>query len=492
MDQTTEQSSQRLIVIANRSPLRRDDAADEWHPAVGGLATALLPVLDRRGGVWVSMQEDDAPMRQEYPEDDPRFDIRRVPMSDEELHNYYDGMANSILWPISHYMLQHLALERAFITDYRSINRRFASAVQEEYSTGDQIWVQDYHLMLLPGLLREHLPQASISHFWHIPWPAMEVFRIVPWSRELLRGMLGCDLIGFHVQEYVDNFIRCATVLLGAETTDHSIVWEGREIRVEAHPIGIDFAHFRQVAESEETRLAVQDLRAEVATEHLIVGIDRLDYTKGILERLLAFERFLRENPDYHERVTLYQIATPSRTRVGSYQDLKREVDEVVGRINGEFSRSNWVPVRYNYRRFSQEELCVFYRAADVCLTTPLRDGMNLVAQEFVAASEEGILVLSELAGSAYLLPEALMVNPYNEEAMAQTIREAIEMKIEERRRRLYALRPRVADLDVHVWADSFLDSLDAVESNDDSLAPPAKPRSETRKPRTAMTPRSS
>lgn len=449
----------RLIVVANRSPLRQD-ASGDWQPGIGGLATALLPVLERRGGVWVSMQEKETPMRQDYPEEDPRFSIRRVPITSEELLNYYDGMANSVLWPLSHYLLEHLDLERAFITDYRRINRRFAAAVREEHLRDDLIWVQDYHLMLLPELLREDLPHGRIAHFWHIPWPAMEVLRIMPWARELIRGLLGCDLIGFHVEEYVENFLEGARVLLGAETTESTVRWRGRTVRVEAHPIGIDVAWFAKQGAAEETRRRAEALREELGTEHLIVGVDRLDYTKGILERLQAFERFLREHPEVHERVTFYQIATPSRTRVGSYQDLKREVDEVVGRINGTFSRSTWVPVRYNYRRFTQEELCVFYRAADVCFTTPLRDGMNLVAHEYVAATDEGVLVLSELAGAAYLLPEAYLVNPFDEEGMARSLAEALAMEPEERRARMAALKAHVAGLDVHRWADGFLASL--------------------------------
>jgi trehalose 6-phosphate synthase/phosphatase len=463
----------RLVVIANRSPLRYDEDDGAWHPSIGGLATALLPVLEERGGVWVAMQEKGAPERQAYPEADPRFSIRRVPMTEEEVHNYYDGMANSVLWPLSHYLLQHLHLERAFIQDYRRINQRFAEAVVEEVQPGDQVWVQDYHLMLLPELLRERIPDVQLAHFWHIPWPAMEVFRIVPWARELIRGLLGCDLIGFHVEEYVENFLEGARTLLGAEVRDGAVRWQGREVRVEAHPIGVEVERFETTSASAAVVRQAEELRQEIGTEHLIVGVDRLDYTKGILERLGAFERFLKENEDYRERVTLYQIATPSRTRVGSYQELKREVDETVGRINGAFSRSTWVPVRYNYRSFTQEELCVFYRAADVCLTTPLRDGMNLVAHEYVAATEHGVLALSELAGAAYLLPEALLVNPYDEEGMARTLKAALEMPADERADRLAALKPRVAALDVHRWAGRFLRSLSGAPPHGKHPQPP-------------------
>jgi len=450
----------RLIVVANRAPVRQHEGG-EWQPSVGGLATALLPVLKKHGGVWVSMKSDgDAPERQPYPADAPDFTIRRVPMSETERHNYYEGMANSVLWPVSHYLLRHLELDRAFIEDYRLINQRFAEAVLEEAGPRDTIWVQDYHLMLLPGHVREALPESTIAHFWHIPWPAMEVFRILPWARELVRGLLGCDLIGFHVEEYVDNFRETAKVLLGAELTENGVRWEGREVRVEAHPIGIDVEFFEQTSASPEIREKAEALRAKSGVDSILLGVDRLDYTKGILARLHAFERFLERYPDYRGRVSLYQIATPSRTGVESYQTLKREVDELVGRINGAFSEGQWVPIHYYYRRFSQQELCAFYRAADAAFVTPLRDGMNLVSHEFVAANERGTLILSEMTGAAYLMPEAILVNPYDEERLAAALKFALEMDAEERSTRREALKERVANLDVHHWADRFLASI--------------------------------
>ena len=409
-----------------------------------------------QGGVWVSMKEDDQmPDRVGYPVDDPRFIVRRIPLSEEELENYYDGMANRALWPLSHYMLHHAALETAFMRDYERVNRRFADAAVEEYQDRDYIWVHDYHLMMAPQMIRERLPDATIAFFWHIPWPAMEVYRILPWARALLEGMLGSDVIGFHVVEYVENFLESARVLLGCRVSENMIEWEGRRIRVEAHPIGIDVEGFEQMSSAVD--LEAIELREEVGTEYLIVGVDRLDYTKGILSRLLAFEQFLKDHPEYHRRVAFYQVATPSRTEVESYQQLKREVDEAVGRINGAFAQEGWAPVHYRYRSYSQQELCVYYRAADVGLITPLRDGMNLVTQEFVAANHRGILVLSELTGAAYLLPEALQVNPYDHKALTNIIKEAIEIPPAEREERMERLKERVVALDVHRWAEGFL-----------------------------------
>ena len=450
-----------LTVVANRVPIRQTD--DGWETSVGGLTTALLPVLEAQGGVWVGMGEDpDLPERQEYPSDNPDFLVRRVPLSTEELDNYYYGMANRVLWPVSHYLIQHLELNNDFIETYRSVNERFAEAVLDETpDTGDEvIWVQDYHLMLAPRHIRDARPGATIGHFWHIPWPAMEVFRILPWSRELLRGMLGCDLIGFHVQEYVDNFIESAEVLLGADVDGNEIHFEGHTTRVEAHPIGIEVDRFKRMSEADEVKQKAAKLRDRLGTEYIVIGIDRLDYTKGILSRLNAFEQFLEDNPEYHGTVSFYQIATPSRTKVESYQQLKREVDEAVGRINGQFARDNWVPVNYRYRTYTQFELCAFYRTADAALITPLRDGMNVVTQEFITATQQGVLILSELTGAAYLLPEAVQVNPYDQNGLAHAIKQALEMPADEKQQRLDGLKSTIEDLDVHHWAGNFLDAL--------------------------------
>jgi len=407
-------------------------------------------------------EEPDLPERQEYPAGNPDFVVRRVPLSTEELDGYYYGMANQILWPLSHYLIQHLNLDDQFIETYRHVNERFAAAVLEETEGGEEevIWIQDYHQMLSPGLIRKERPNATIGHFWHIPWPAMEVFRILPWSRELLRGMLGCDLIGFHVEEYVDNFIESAETLLGAEVDDNVIRYDGRETRVEAHPIGIDVERFKEMAHDPSIEEEARKFRERMGTDNIVIGIDRLDYTKGIHSRMLAFEQFLENNPEYHGNVSFFQIATPSRTELESYQKIRREVDEVVGRINGRFARDNWVPVNYRYRTYTQYELCAFYRAADAALITPLRDGMNVVTQEFVTATQDGVLILSELTGAAYLLPEALQVNPYDLGGLAKAIKTALEMPTDEKKERLTGLKHTIEDLDVHNWADNFLTAL--------------------------------
>lgn len=450
-----------LTVVANRVPIRQTD--DGWETSVGGLTTALLPVLEDQGGTWVGMGEDpDLPVQQEYPAGNPDFLVRRVPLSTEELDGYYYGMANRVLWPVSHYLIQHLELRKEFMEVYRQVNERFAEAVLDETDGGTEevIWIQDYHQMLSPGYIRDERSEATIGQFWHIPWPAMEIFRILPWSRELLRGMLGCDLIGFHVKEYVDNFVESAEVLLGAEVDGNVVRYDGHETRAEAHPIGIEVDRFKEMARDPSIEEEAQKFRDRLGTDYVVIGIDRLDYTKGIRSRMLAFEQFLEENPEYHGKVSFFQIATPSRTELESYQKIRREVDEVVGRINGRFARESWVPVNYRYRTYTQYELCTFYRAADAALITPLRDGMNVVTQEFVTATQDGVLILSELTGAAYLLPEAVQVNPYDLDGLAQSIKTAIEMPEQEKKDRLDGLKKTIDDLDVHNWADNFLNAL--------------------------------
>lgn len=453
-----------LVLVANRAPIRPTSTG--WAPALGGLASALLPVLEAQGGAWVAMQEpgERTPLSQRYPDDDPRFTVRRVPLEEPEYAAFYQGMANRVLWPLAHYLVEHVEPERTFRDAYRAVNRRFAHAaldVAREQGGAVQFWVQDYHMMLVPETIRSAREGAQIGFFWHVPWPASEVFRIVPSATALLRGVLGSDLIGFHTEGYAENFRESARDLLGAEIDAEGVYWEGRHVRVEAHPIGIDVERFVAFGERPETQAKAEALVEELGDVQIVLGVDRLDYTKGLLLRMEAFERFLELYPEVHGRVTLLQVATPSRTGVPAYDRLRRDMDEITGRINGRFAQGAWAPVRYRYRSFTQEELAVLYRAADVAFVTPLRDGMNLVAHEFAAVSERGALVLSELTGAADYLDGAVFVNPYDAEGMARSLREALDLPDDDRRRRLANLRAVVERLDVHVWAERFLASLD-------------------------------
>jgi trehalose 6-phosphate synthase len=442
-----------------------------------------MPVLEQRGGAWVAMREphDDAPLRQALPEDSPRFTVRRLPLDEAEFEAYYQGMSNRVLWPLVHYFAESVEPDRTFWNAYRSVNRRFADAAVEcaDGTESPTFWVHDYQLMLAPEIIRAARPDARIGHFWHVPWPAPEVFRIVPSARALLRGILSADLVGFHTEGYAENFREGARDLLGATIVPaahddgYDLLWDGRRVHVEVRPIGIDVAEFEALGRDPEIARGAATTRDEAGeAERLIVGVDRLDYTKGIPLRLEAFERFLETYPEWHRRVSLFQVCTPSRTGIPAYDHLRRGVDELVGRINGRFAEGSWVPVSYRYRAYTREELAILYSAADIALVTPLRDGMNLVALEYAAVHDDtGALVLSELTGAADYLHGAVPVNPYDVDGVARTIRDALDMPLPERRERMSRLKAAVAGLDVHDWADGFLTSLAGVEAGD-SMVP--------------------
>ncbi len=462
-----------LVLVANRAPIRQTPGG--WAPSLGGLASALLPVLEDRGGAWVAMQPPDeaTPLVQTYPPEAPAFTVRRVPLDTPEYEAFYQGMANRVLWPLAHYLVEHVEPDRTFRDAYRAVDRRFAHAAldvaRDAGDTAPTFWVHDYHLMLVPETLRAGMPDARIGFFWHVPWPASEVFRILPSARDLLRGMLGSDLIGFHTEGYAENFRESARDLLGAEIDGETVVWHGHRCRAEAHPIGIDVARFEALALDPDAATLADDLRRDLGGGQLVLGVDRLDYTKGLLLRMEAYERFLERFPERHGEVTFLQIATPSRTGVPAYDRLKRDMDEISGRINGRFARGAWAPVRYRYQSFDQPELAAFYQAADVAFVTPLRDGMNLVAHEFAAVSgaradqggRPGALVLSELTGAADYLDGALLVNPYDADGLVQSLADALDLPEADRRDRLTRMHAATRALDVHVWARRFLTSLD-------------------------------
>ena len=339
---------------------------------------------------------------------------------------------------------------------YRQVNKRFASlAVRHLRDESDLIWVHDYHLMLAPRYLRRSLSRARIAFFLHVPFPPFDIFRVLPWGRELMRGMLACDLVGFHVESYVRNFLECARHLVGADVDSERlrVRLDGHETRVGAFPIGIDFRAF-------ESRMRAAPPRAPGSDPaRLILGADRLDYTKGIPERIRAVERLFEKHPEHRERVRFLQVAVPSRNQVAEYKALKREIEELVGRVNGRFGTATWTPIQYLYRLLDHDRLAGLYRDADVGLVTPLRDGMNLVAKEFVACQTEepGVLVLSRLAGAAETMREALLVNPYDVEKTADQIYRALMMSASERRARMAALQKREQENDVNAWVRSFL-----------------------------------
>ncbi len=457
-----------LVVVSNRLPFRAEHNVGglSLMRSAGGLVAALEPALEQRGGVWIgwpgaTREETEAAGGVALPAAG-RIRYRGVGLSASEVTQYYGGFSNRTLWPLFHYFVARTSIDGATWRVYERVNERFAQAAAEECAGGALAWVHDYQLLRVPHYLRRLTPRTRIASFLHIPFPAAEVFRVLPWSRSLLQGMLAADLIGFHVPSYADHFFTCAERLLGCDVDRAAGVvrFEGREVSVQAHPIGIDVALIERLAGSRPAPPAPSG-GPRVAE---VLGADRLDYTKGIYERLLAVERLLERHPGYRRRVRFTQVLVPSRERVAEYAEMKRQIDETVGRINGRFSEGGWTPVRYLARALPLEELVPLYRAADVALVTPLRDGMNLVAKEYCVAQleNEGVLILSEMAGAADELQEALVVNPFDIEAVAEALHRALSMSDDERRARMSALRDRVRGHDVHAWVNDFLRAADA------------------------------
>ncbi len=457
-----EHSPFRLIVVSNRGPynLQETKQGIKREKSIGGLVSSILPMMEKFGGVWIAAGEPAG--RYTIAPAHPRFELYHLHLTPEQIRGYYHGLSNSALWPLCHYFLGQAVYDREQWEIYRQVNQHFAQAALQEARDDDLIWVQDYHLALVPQFLRQARPAARIAHFWHIPFPPQEVFRTLPWRRLLLEGLLSSDVIGFHIPEYAENFLETAQELLGAQVEDGALLYNGWRTQVLARPIGIDYETIDRIARSPTTERRVGQLRALWSGQNIILGVERLDYTKGILERLRALELLLEHRPDLHGRVALIQIVTPSREKVGAYRRNKREIDETVGRINGRFSDGIWVPIHYLYRSYSLSQLIAYYRVADIALVTPLRDGLNLVAKEYVAArvQADGLLVLSEFAGAARQLSGALIVNPYNIEAMAETLAQGLAMSKEEQCARMQAMQARIKEQDVSWWANEFLERM--------------------------------
>ncbi len=458
----------RLLVLSNRAPIRivNEGGQRRIEPTVGGVGATFLRLLERHGGVWIAWSgSKSAPAPLQLPPDDPRFWMVFAPLTERDISFYYYGMCNRGLWPLMHLMPENCHFRSQHWNCYKAINELFAKVTDARASDHDRVWIQDFHLALVPAALRQRRPSLPIGLFWHVPFPPESFFRIFPWRRELLEGMLGSDLIGFHTTSYADHFVECCARICGLDVdrAQGLVNYRGRTVRVNAFPLGIPADYFAELANSPRVQARVRRIRSALNSPILILGVDRLDYTKGILERVEGFERFLELNPAYHKRVALIQIAVPSRTKVDDYARLKRQLDELVGRVVGRFSSEGWVPIRYLYTQFGAEELVSYYQAADVALLTPLRDGMNLVAKEYVASrnSDHGVLILSEFAGAADELKEALLVNPYDMDAIASSLTQALTMSEEERGARMKALRARVHGNNLDRWSQDFLGALE-------------------------------
>lgn len=455
-----------IVIAANRLPVMRTD--DGWAPSPGGLVRALWPMLRASGGTWVGWtgNPDDAADAFEV----DGVDLHPVPISADEVELYYEGFSNDGLWPLYHDALRDSTYDARQWDAYRDVNERFAVTIANIAPPDAFVWIHDYQLQLVPKLLRDQRPDVTIGFFLHIPFPPLELFTRLPWRGEIIEGLLGSDLLGFQRPMGANNLVSAAQQVLDATTEgDDIVVHDGHRTRVGTFPISIDVGEVEEMAAGRASRKRTSQIRARLGDpEVILLGVDRLDYTKGIGLRLRAFGQLLEEGQLDPERHVLVQVATPTREAVEHYKDERAEIERLVGEINGRFSRIGLPVVHYLYQTLPYDELIALYRAGDVMVVTPFRDGMNLVAKEYAAAhiDGDGVLVLSEFAGAADELTDAVLLNPHDDEALREAIVTAVEMHRHERRRRMAGLRAQIRKSDVQDWADRFLDALLASAPN--------------------------
>lgn len=471
----------KTIIVSNRLPLQVSiqDNSFKVVPSVGGLATGMKSVHAEGNGIWIGWSG--IPENDLSPELSDEIDSKirdekcvSVPLTNEDIEEYYEGFSNRALWPLFHYFMEYSNFEQNEWEAYKRVNEKFAEVVIDNLEDGDTVWVHDYQLLLLPQLIKDRKPNTTIGFFLHIPFPSYEIFRTFPWREEILTGMLGADLLGFHTYDYERHFLSSVKRIMRLEVQFNEISYHDRIIKVDSFPMGIDYDKFHNAAlehdnDSEEKSDLRKRLEEHISEDKkLILSIDRMDYTKGIPNRIKAFEYFLDNYPEYKEKVRLVMLAVPSRSNVPQYQKLKRETDELVGRINGKFATVSWTPIWYFYRSMPFNNLIDLYTSSDVALITPIRDGMNLVAKEYVATRTKGngVLILSEMAGASKEMNEALLINPNSYEDFADSLKRALTMPLEEQQTRIKFLQKRLKRYDVEKWADEFLKSLEDTKNS--------------------------
>jgi len=473
----------KIIIVSNRLPLQVKTDGDSINviPSVGGLATGMKSVHRDSNGVWVGWsgltdEEISTDMQHNVDEAVQKEQCVGVNLTEDDIQHYYYGFSNRTLWPLFHYFLEYTEFEKEAWESYKRVNEKFAKVVIDQIEEGDKVWIHDYQLLLLPQMIKAEKPDVPIGFFLHIPFPSYEIFRTFPKRKEILEGMLGSDLIGFHTYDYERHFLSSVKRIAKEEVKFNKITHDNRIIKVDSFPMGIDYKKFEDAAKDNQKQSSRQKTEVQRRLdEHLkesdsakmVLSIDRLDYTKGIPNRIRAFEYFLNKYPEYKEKIRLIMLAVPSRSQVPQYRKLKRETDELVGRINGQFSTVSWTPIWYFFRTMPFENLIDLYTSSDVALITPVRDGMNLVAKEYVATrtDQTGVLVLSEMTGASKEMGEALQINPFNFEEIADTLKKAIEMPKAEQKSRMLSLQKRISRYSVERWAEEFMTALDSSQN---------------------------
>ncbi|MCI0607168.1 bifunctional alpha,alpha-trehalose-phosphate synthase (UDP-forming)/trehalose-phosphatase [bacterium] len=471
----------RLVIVSNRLPVCAQTLGQGFTfvRSVGGLATGLKTFLDTAtdsletlwvGWPGITVSEVD---KQKVISELQRLGSYPVFLSEDEMENFYHGFCNKTIWALFHYFPSYAVYDQRYWHHYKKVNERFCQVLKDVIRPDDMIWIHDYHLMLLPYLLREYLPAGRIGFFLHIPFPSYEVFRLLPskWRVELLQGLLGADLIGFHTHDYVQHFLKCTSRILGHESNMGEIFFGNRPLKADSFPMGIDYAKFQKAATEAENSQEQSMLKSNFVDKKVVLSIDRLDYSKGILHRLRGYETFLQNNSEWHQKVVLLLVVVPSRIGVEHYQIMKKQIDEIVGKINGKYGSVTWSPIIYQYRSLALEPLVNLYTISDVILVTPLRDGMNLIAKEYIACrvDQSGVLILSEMAGASSELRESMIINPNNVDEIAESLKEALKMPTEEQVRRNQAMQARLQRYDITRWATDFIQSLDVLKANQES-----------------------
>lgn len=456
-----------IYIISNRLPITivKKQATIKYTPSSGGLATGLGSLYKKNSSWWMGwpgiIPVDDNEKNQ-IKKHLQTENMLPVFLCKQDIDEYYEGFSNNIIWPLFHYFTQYCNYQQNYWDAYKTVNYKFFNELADRIKPDDIIWIHDYHLMLLPQLIREKMPDATIGFFLHIPFPSFEIFRLLPWRKEILEGLLGADLVGFHTFDYGRHFMSSVARITGHEIKMFQINHEERITRVDCFPMGIDFDKFSLASENRVVQREKNKYMKQLAHKKIILSIDRLDYSKGLLERIEAFHSFLYEYPEYRDKIVLILIVVPSRAKVESYRKLKYQLDEYVGRINSELGNVGWVPIIYLYRSFSFNAISAFYSIADIALVTPLRDGMNLVAKEFIANKKDssGVLILSELTGAAHELGEAILINPNNKQDIINALKKALDMPEEEQIKRNKDMQIKLKRYNIMRWSEDFLDRL--------------------------------